>query len=154
MCQCLTNPTKWRVHPAKTQISLGIHPVWSKSSLCAQWVAKDTSFPHADSKDSDQTGHPLFSEKLRIYISYNFSAYPLSSLIFHKKNSNVVCCCFDRLSAFCYKTPHFFRIFSLSYYVVCKTIRTQPSTWLRNWRTDTQKLIVNFLLVRFLSIQR
>ena len=24
------------MHPAKTQISLGIHPVWSESSLCAQ----------------------------------------------------------------------------------------------------------------------
>ena len=29
------------VRPAKTQISLGIHPVWSESSLCTQWVAKD-----------------------------------------------------------------------------------------------------------------
>ena len=44
------------VRPAKTQISMGICPVWSESSLCAQWVAKDTSFLHADSEDSDQTG--------------------------------------------------------------------------------------------------
>ena len=44
------------VHPAKTQISLGIHPVWSESSLCAQWVAKDPSLLHAGSEDSDQTG--------------------------------------------------------------------------------------------------
>ena len=44
------------VRPAKTQISLGICPVWSESSLCAQWVAKDPSFLHADSEDSDQTG--------------------------------------------------------------------------------------------------
>ena len=43
------------VRPAKTQISLGIRPVWSETSLCAQWVAKDPSFLHADSKDSDQT---------------------------------------------------------------------------------------------------
>ena len=42
---------KLTVHPAKTQISLGIRPVWSESSLCAQWVAKDPSFLHADSKD-------------------------------------------------------------------------------------------------------
>ena len=41
---------------SKTQISLGIRPVWSESSLCAQWVAKDPSFLHADSEDSDQTG--------------------------------------------------------------------------------------------------
>ena len=44
------------VRPAKTQISLGIRPVWSESSLGAQWVAKDPSFLHADSEDSDQTG--------------------------------------------------------------------------------------------------
>ena len=43
-------------HPAKTQISLGICPVWSESSLCAQWVAKDPSFLRADSENSDQTG--------------------------------------------------------------------------------------------------
>ena len=51
----MTKPTKWHVRPAKTQISLGIRPVWSESLLCAQWVAKDPSFLHADSKDSDQT---------------------------------------------------------------------------------------------------
>ena len=44
------------VRPAKTQISLGIRPVWSVSSLCAQWVAKGPRFLHADSEDSDQTG--------------------------------------------------------------------------------------------------
>ena len=46
---------KMSVRPAKTQISLGISPVWSESSLCAQWVAKDLSFLRADSEDSDQT---------------------------------------------------------------------------------------------------
>ena len=44
------------MRPAKTQISLGIRPVWSESLLCAQWVAKDPSFLHGDSEDSDQTG--------------------------------------------------------------------------------------------------
>ena len=39
------------VCPAKTQISLGIRPVWSESSLCTQWAAKDLSFLHADSED-------------------------------------------------------------------------------------------------------
>ena len=47
---------KMSVRPAKTQISLGIRPVWSESSLCAQWVAMDPRFLHADSEDSDQTG--------------------------------------------------------------------------------------------------
>ena len=49
---------KMSVRPAKTQISLGIRPVCSESSLCAQSVAKDPWFLHADSEDSDQPGHP------------------------------------------------------------------------------------------------
>ena len=44
------------VRPAKTWISLGIRQIWSESLLCTQWVAKDPSFLHADSEDSDQTG--------------------------------------------------------------------------------------------------
>ena len=52
----MTKPTKWHVHPAKTQISLGICPGWSESLLCTERVAKDPSFLHADSEDSDQTG--------------------------------------------------------------------------------------------------
>ena len=51
----MTKPTKWHVRPTKTQISLGICPIWSESLLCAQWVAKDPSFLYADSEDSDQT---------------------------------------------------------------------------------------------------
>ena len=50
---------KMTVCPAKTQISLGIHPVWSESLLCTQWVAKDPSFLHVDSEDSDQIGRML-----------------------------------------------------------------------------------------------
>ena len=52
----MRKPIKWPVHPAKTKISLGICPVWSESLLCAQRIAKDRSFLHADSDDSDQTG--------------------------------------------------------------------------------------------------
>ena len=55
----MTKPTKWHLRPANTQISLGIRPVWSESSLCAQLVAKDPIFLHADSEDSDQTGRML-----------------------------------------------------------------------------------------------
>ena len=47
---------KVTVCPATTQLSLGIRPVWSESSLCPQWVAKDPSFLHAESEDSDQIG--------------------------------------------------------------------------------------------------
>ena len=35
LSRLMTKPTKWHVRPAKTQISLGIHPVWSESSLSA-----------------------------------------------------------------------------------------------------------------------
>ena len=47
---------KMIARPVKTQISLGIRPVGSESSLCAQWVIKDPRFLHADSEDSDQSG--------------------------------------------------------------------------------------------------
>ena len=52
----MTKPTKWNVRPLKTQISLGICSVSSESLLCGQWVAKDQTFLHADSKDPDETG--------------------------------------------------------------------------------------------------
>ena len=56
MSRDVTKPTNWPVRPVKTQISLGIRPVWSESSLCTQWVTKGRSFYHAPSKDSDQIG--------------------------------------------------------------------------------------------------
>ena len=49
------------VRPTKTQISLGNHPDWSESLLCAQWVAKYLSFLPADSEDPDQPGHPRWA---------------------------------------------------------------------------------------------
>ena len=51
MSHLVTKPTNRLVGPAKTRISLGIRPVWSECSLCAEWVAKDPSFLHANSKD-------------------------------------------------------------------------------------------------------
>ena len=47
---------KMTVRPAKTQISLGIRPVWSVSSLSA-WRKLGSLATHwAHSEDSDQTG--------------------------------------------------------------------------------------------------
>ena len=52
----MTKPTKWRLRPAMTQISLGIRPVWSESSLFA-WKELGYLATHwAHSEDSDQTG--------------------------------------------------------------------------------------------------
>ena len=43
------------VRPAKTQISLRIRAVGSKSSLGAFWIASDAKFLHANNEDSVQT---------------------------------------------------------------------------------------------------
>ena len=57
MSRLMTKPTMWLCTQRRLKISLGILPVWSESSLCTQWVAKDLTFLHAHSgEDSDQTG--------------------------------------------------------------------------------------------------
>ena len=66
MTRLMTKPTEWIMRPAKTQISLGIRPVWSESSLSAwrklgslatHWAHNEDS-DHWASEDSDQPGHP------------------------------------------------------------------------------------------------
>ena len=52
----MTKPTKWHVRPAKTQISLGIRPVWSESSLYAWRKLRSLATQWEHSEDSDQTG--------------------------------------------------------------------------------------------------
>ena len=52
----MTKPTKWHVYLAKTQISLGIRPVWSDSSLSAWRKLCVLSYPLNRSKNSDLTG--------------------------------------------------------------------------------------------------
>ena len=63
---------KVTVRPPKTQISPGICPVWSESSLCAQWVAKDPSCLHADSEDSDQSRKLERRCTLNVRVSWHF----------------------------------------------------------------------------------
>ena len=56
MSRLMIKPTKWHVRPTKTQISLGIRPVWSESSLSA-WRKLGSSATHwAHCQDSDQIG--------------------------------------------------------------------------------------------------
>ena len=52
----MTKATKWHVCPVKTQISLGIHPVWSESSLAAWRKLRSLATHKAHSEDSDQSG--------------------------------------------------------------------------------------------------
>ena len=51
MSHLTTKPTTWQVLPAKSQISLGIRPVWSVFAICMNLA---THWVH--SQDSDQTG--------------------------------------------------------------------------------------------------
>ena len=57
LCQSMTKPTKSPVLPAKSQISLGICPVWSQSSVFA-WRSFGSLATHKKhSKVYDQTAH-------------------------------------------------------------------------------------------------
>ena len=51
----MTKPTKWLCAQWRLR-SAWESTLSDQSLLCTQWVAKDPSFLHADSKDSDQTG--------------------------------------------------------------------------------------------------
>ena len=52
----MTKPTNWHVPPAKTQVNLGIRPIWSEFSLSAWKTVRFLATHKADSEDSDQTG--------------------------------------------------------------------------------------------------
>ena len=56
MSHDMTKPTKWHVCPAKTQIRLGIRPVWSESLLSAWEKLKSLATRWKHSEVSDQTG--------------------------------------------------------------------------------------------------
>ena len=70
---------KVTVHPAKIQISLGIRPVWSESSLCAQWVAKGSSFLHAYSEDWSDWADAQADLSLR-WVHSHFVGFVMSRL--------------------------------------------------------------------------
>ena len=53
MSRLMTKPTNWHVHPAKTQISPGIHPVWSVFAVC---IKKAWVLPVQRTAKTDQTG--------------------------------------------------------------------------------------------------
>ena len=63
-------PTHWHVRPAKTQISLGIPPVWSEYSLSVWRKLGFLAIHWAHCEDSDQTGP-----------TYNFVVFVMRRLI-------------------------------------------------------------------------
>ena len=69
---------KMTVRPAKTQINLGVRPVWSESSLCAQWIANDLIV------HSDRIGCPGWSaSSLGAHAILLVLSWGGSSLIYH-----------------------------------------------------------------------
>ena len=104
------------LRPAKTQISLGIRPVWSEFSLCAQWVAKDPSFLHEDSEDADQTGR-----------------MPRMIWVFGGRTCHFVGFVMRQLN--CHQMPTF-SVFLINRTVLCWT----------KWNDPTHEIIVLFVL--------
>ena len=89
--QC--EPRHDKTNTAKTQISLGIHPVWSESSLCTQWIVKDPRFLHAGSEDSDQTVKMprlirVFAECILILWFYHVTAHVVLLLSVRPKGAD------------------------------------------------------------------
>ena len=86
MSRIVTKPTKWHVRPAKNQISLGIRPVWSESSLSA-WRKHGSLATHwAHSEDSGQTGRMpmliwVFAGRTIIFSQYTENKITLSVLL-------------------------------------------------------------------------
>ena len=65
MSQLMTKPTKWSLRLAKTQISLGVCPVWSESSLSA-WRNLGSLATHWEhSKDTDHWADAQTDQSLR-----------------------------------------------------------------------------------------
>ena len=82
ICRRMAKPTKWPVHLTKTQISLGIHPGWSESSLSA-WRNLGFLATHwAHSEDSDRSGRmPRLISVFAGHIDY-FVGFVMRTLIF------------------------------------------------------------------------
>ena len=87
MSHNMTKPTKW-LGPAKIQISLGIHPVWSESSLSAWGKLGPLATHWEHSEDSDQTGRMprliwVFTGRtLTLLVLSCHGSYILSSVFF------------------------------------------------------------------------
>ena len=85
MIRLMTKPTKCPLRPAKTQISLGIRPVWSKSSLSA-WMNIASYANHwAHFEDSDQTGRMPRLTSVFAGRAYNFVGFVMRRLKYFLK---------------------------------------------------------------------
>ena len=69
----MTKPTKSPLCPAKTQINLGICPVWSQSSLWALCIAKYPVLLHADSRCPGWSESLLRTQYILLVLSWGGS---------------------------------------------------------------------------------
>ena len=75
MSRLTTKPAKWLMRLAKTRISLGIHPVWSETSLSA-WRKLESLATHwAPSEDSDPPGQRPAKTLIRLGRSPGWSVF-------------------------------------------------------------------------------
>ena len=81
----MTKPTKWHVRPAKTQISLGIRPVWSEPSLSASKKLGSLATHWAPSEDSDQSVS-YFLYVWSFFFTYVLPPIKIISLILGRAN--------------------------------------------------------------------
>ena len=94
----MTKPTKWHVRPVKTQISLGIRPVWSESSLSA-WRKFGSLATHwAHSEDTDQTGRMprlvwVFAGRSSHFVGFVMRRLIYTRLVIEKEDNTVVMAC-------------------------------------------------------------
>ena len=77
----MTKPTKWHVHPANTQISLGICPVWSESLLSAWRKLKSLTTHRAHSEDWSDWADAQADLSLR-WAHSHFVGFVMRRLIF------------------------------------------------------------------------
>ena len=77
----MTKPTKWVCAQRRLRSAWASRTVWSESSLCAQWVAKDPSFLHADSEDWSDWAEAQADLSLR-WAHSHFISFVMSRLIY------------------------------------------------------------------------
>ena len=127
------------VRLAKTQISLGIRPVWSESSLCAQWVAKEPGFFMRAAK-TDQTGLDAQADlSLRwAHISFCWFCHEAAHLVSRAG-------CGIRLYRFliiAFSSIYIARCADISCCVVFSNHFTYQDTLKKNWKFDMSTLNV------------
>ena len=76
----MTKPIKWHVSPRRLWSAL-VSTQSDQSLRCVLWVAKDPSFLHADSEDSDQTGRMIRADLSLRWAHSHFVGFVMRWLI-------------------------------------------------------------------------